>query len=301
MVRPVAFRKNEETAANNYYQKDGTESSDEMQSQALAEFDQLVDMLLKNDINVLVVNDIEDPSTPDSIFPNNWISMHEDGQVWLYPMFAENRRKERDKEILTTLSTQYQVTEIVDLTKWEQKSNFLEGTGSLILDRINKMAYAALSDRTHSQVLKAFDRQSGYEVCSFRAMQTVDGRRLPIYHTNVMMSVGEGFALVCASSIDDSEEKANLLRTLQKKGKEVIEISEAQNNQFAGNILQVANNKGQRHIVMSQAAYDSLDQGQIERLSSHGLLVYSPIPTIERLGGGSVRCMMAEVFLPLKK
>lgn len=298
MIRPVAFHKNEETAVNNYFQEDTTKSDAYVQDHALQEFDQMVATLRKEGINVIVVEDTIDPETPDSIFPNNWISFHANGDVVLYPMFAPNRREERRLDILDRLKPEFELNEVHQLTDWEAQSEFLEGTGSLILDRQNKVAYAALSDRTHEKVIVAFEEKSGYQVVKFVANQSVNGQRLPIYHTNVMMAVGEKFSVICLDTIDNLEERARVEASLNRTGKEIIELTEAQIHHFAGNMLQVQNRNHEKFVVMSEAAFQCLSEDQKNRLSAHGQLIHSPIPTIEKLGGGSVRCMMAEVFLP---
>lgn len=301
MIRPVAFRMNEQTAVNNYYQKeaDGLSAS-EVQTEAIDQFDQFVNVLRGEGVNVTVFDDTADPATPDSIFPNNWISFHEDTKLRLYPMYAENRRLERREDIVEGLKKSFEIGEVVSFADWESKNAYLEGTGSLLLDRQNKLAYAAISERTMSEVLEDFSKEAGYEPVTFHALQTVEGKRLPIYHTNVMMCLGEEFAVVCLDSIDDTTERANLVSKLESTNKEVIEISEKQKEQFAGNMLQVLGSDNQRLVVMSSAAFNSLDDDQKERLSRHGKLVHSDIHTIEKLGGGSARCMMAEIFNPKK-
>lgn len=298
MIRPVAFHRNEQTAVNNYFQDDTSKSDDFVQSMAVQEFDQMVEALRKEGVNVIVVEDTAVPETPDSIFPNNWISFHANGDVILYPMFAQNRREERRLDILDILREEFELNEVHSLTDWEAQSKFLEGTGSLILDRQNKVAYASISDRTHEAVIEEFERKSGYRVVRFLANQSVDGERLPIYHTNVMMAVGERFAVICLDAIDDQKERMKVEASLRSTGKEIINLTEAQIHHFAGNMLQVQNRQNEKFVVMSEAAFNCLDQEQINRLSAHGQLIHSPIPTIEKLGGGSVRCMMAEVFLP---
>lgn len=301
MVRPVAFQKNEETAENNFYQQTITGvSKTALQEKALTEFDGLVQKLKDKNIKVIVINDIIKPATPDSIFPNNWISFHSDGSIMLFPMFAENRRLERREDILELLKEDFLISQIDSLADWEQKEIYLEGTGALILDRVNKIAYAAVSDRTNPELIKVFCKQKGFDPIIFYAYQSVGSDRLLIYHTNVMMCIGERFALICADSIDDNSEREMVLSSLRDSEKDVIEISEAQNNCFAGNMLQVMNQNNERFIVMSEAAYNSLDKHQITRLETHGEIIHSNIDTIETLGGGSARCMIAEVFLPKK-
>lgn len=299
MIRPVAFHMNKQTAVNNYYQKsqEGV-SQDELQKEAVDQFDVFVEKLREAGVTVTVFDDTSDPATPDSIFPNNWISFHSDGTVRLFPMFAENRRSERREDILDALDEQFTIEDVVSFTDWESKGAYLEGTGSLLLDRQNMIAYAAISNRTMLEPLNDFCEESGYESVTFHANQSVDGKRLPIYHTNVMMCLGEQFAVVCLDSIDDETEKETLTDSLQKTGKEIVDISEEQKEQFAGNMLQVKGKDNQRLVVMSSAAFHSLNKDQIDRISKHGEILHSDIHTIEKLGGGSARCMMAEVFLP---
>ncbi|MEQ9466416.1 MAG: arginine deiminase-related protein [Ekhidna sp.] len=301
MIRPVAFYMNEQTAVNNYYQKneEGV-SADDIQKEALGQFDQFVEKLRAEGVDVTVFDDTAEPATPDSIFPNNWISFHQDGVIRLYPMYAENRRLERRDDIIEGLKQNFKVEDIVSFTHWEEKGAYLEGTGSLLLDRQNKIAYAAISERTMPQVLEDFCDEAEYDLISFHALQTVDGKRLPIYHTNVMMCLGEEFAVVCLESIDDLDERENLIESLEETDKEIIEITESQKEQFAGNMLQVIGKDDQRLVVMSSAAYNSLTDDQKSQLSKHGKLVHSDIHTIEKLGGGSARCMMAEIFNPKK-
>lgn len=302
MIRPVAFHLNEQTAVNNYYQKaiEGL-SKEEIQLQALREFDTFVEKLKAHGVNVMVFGDTIEPAKPDSIFPNNWVSFHESGEIILYPMYAENRRLERREDILDYLKTTFKVTEISSFTDWEGKSKFLEGTGSLILDRPNKIAYAAISERTNPDVLEEFKTKTGYDVVSFTAFQTVKGERKPIYHTNVMMCVGDTFAVVCTQSIDNEIEKKKVIHSFETTGKEVVLITEKQKEHFAGNMLQVQNQQGEKYIVMSESAYKILTDDQRAQLSRHGQLLYSSLDTIESLGGGSARCMMAEVFLPKRE
>ncbi len=299
MIRPVAFRMNEQTAVNNYYQQvlEGLDAK-QIQTNALKEFDEYVEKLKAIGVDVIVIGDMVEPSTPDSIFPNNWVSFHESGRVGLYPMFAENRRLERRQDVLDSLVEQgFKIDEIIDLTKYEQEGKNLEGTGSLILDRENKLAYAALSERTNQEVLDVFSEKFGYKQVVFHSNQTVEGERLPIYHTNVMMCVADQFAIICLDSIDDKTERAETVAALTNSGKEVIDITEDQVNRFAGNMLQVLG-ADQPYLIMSTAAYTSLRPEQIKRIEHHCPIVHSSLDTIEALGGGSARCMMAEVFLP---
>ncbi|MEM0939511.1 MAG: arginine deiminase-related protein [Bacteroidota bacterium] len=300
MVRPVHFYRNDQTAINNYFQQEADQEMDrsEIQMRALEEFDLFVNELRLNKIHVEIFEDTALNDTPDSIFPNNWLTMHDDGVILTYPMFAENRRKERRQDIIDQLKREFFVHQVRSFAEWETKNKFLEGTGSLILDRPNRIVYAAISDRTSPDVLENFCETVGYTSIQFNAMQTVEGKRLPIYHTNVMMSVGENFAVVCLECIDDPVERARVDFNLRKTGKQVIDISEKQVGCFAGNILQVRNANGKAIIVMSEAAYDSYTPKQIKALEKHGFILSSPIPAIEKYGGGGVRCMMAEIFLP---
>jgi len=295
MIRPVDFKFNEQTAGNNKFQVASTES--DVQSQALKEFDGFVEILRKNDVDVTVVDDTLQPETPDSIFPNNWVSFHEDGSIYLYPMFSENRRLERRKEILEGLKDKFEVNHVSDLSFYEMQYAFLEGTGSMVLDRVNKIAYACLSVRTDEEVLNNFCMLTGYEPVSFQA---VDGTNFPIYHTNVMMCIGDRFAVICLDSIPDQEEKLAVTMSLSSSGKEVIEITLDQMNHFAGNMLQVANQSAESLLVMSEQAYLSLTKDQISSLEKYARIVHAPIYTIEKNGGGSARCMLAEIHLPVR-
>lgn len=300
MIRPVAFRKNEQTAVNNYYQKNGLNVLPAtVNAQAQTEFDALVEKLRKAGVNVIVVNDTNSPDTPDSIFPNNWISFHESADVTLYPMFAENRRLERRDDILDLLEENgFYIEQLIDYSAAENDGVFLEGTGSLVLDRENGKAYCSLSPRSDEELMIEFCEDLEMDPVIFEAFQTVNGERKPIYHTNVMLSVGEKFAVICADSIDDSKERKMVLDCLKSDGKEIIQISEEQVNGFAGNILQVKAINGNRFIVMSNSAKESFTPAQLKVLEKHGEIISSDLTTIETNGGGSARCMMAEVFLP---
>ena len=300
MVRPVNFRMNEQTAVNNYYQKvlNNTLPAT-VQAQAEQEFDEFVKKLRAVGVNVIVIQDTVSPDTPDSIFPNNWISFHQSGDVALYPMFAENRRLERREDILERLEEEgYIINNIVDYTSAEADGIFLEGTGSLLLERENKKAYCALSPRADEHLVIEFCEDFDYTPVIFEANQTVNGERLAIYHTNVMMCLAETFSVICLECIDDKRERKNVLKNLKEDGKEVIAITEAQVNSFAGNMLQVHNKEGKRYLVMSKAAHESLTQQQIDKIQKHCEIISSSLDTIEACGGGSARCMMAEIFLP---
>jgi hypothetical protein len=302
MIEPVSFRFNEETAENNYYQKviDGL-SPEGTQEKALSEFTNFVDKLRSHGVNVIVVKDTESPDTPDSIFPNNWVSFHNDGKIGLYPMCAMNRRVERREDIFDTLVDDYgfHIDEIKDFTEFEEHDKFLEGTGSMILDRENKICYAAISKRTDEQAVLQFCDEFDYTPVCFNAYQNVGEKRLPIYHTNVMMCVANDFVVICLDTIDQIEERTHVIESLERTNKEIIEISEEQKEHFAGNMLQVMGDKP--YLVMSKSAYNSLDKNQIEKIEKHCPIIHSSLDTIEACGGGSARCMMAEIFLPQTK
>ena len=299
MVRPINFRKNEQTAVNNYFQEDIDLQNAEINKKAQEEFDGFVFKLKSFGVNVVVVSDTEESDTPDSIFPNNWISFHADGTVGLYPMFAENRRLERRDDILTELEkSEFIIENVVDYTSAEDEGLFLEGTGSIILDRVNNKAYCALSERADENLFIEFCEDFEYTPIVFVANQTVKGDRAVIYHTNVMMCVAETFAVICLDSIDNKSEKKNVLKHLKEDGKQVIDITEAQMHSFAGNMLQVRGEKNEQFLVMSKAAHESLTQSQLAKINNHCKIISSSLETIETCGGGSARCMMAEVFLP---
>ena len=301
MIRPVAFRFNEQTAVNNYYQQvlEGL-TADQVQAQAQNEFDTFVEKLRAKGVEVVVVEDTLEPNTPDSIFPNNWISFHQDGRVGLYPMCAENRRLERRDDILTILKDEHNFTinEVIDFSHYESEDLFLEGTGSMLLDRVNKIVYAALSLRTDAKILADFCEHFDYKAVAFTSNQTVGTERLAIYHTNVMMCLGEGFAVLCADTVDDEVERKALVDSLEATDKEVIYITEAQKHRFAGNMLQVESKTGEKYLVMSTSAHQSLSPEQVEQIEKHCQILSSSLDTIEACGGGSARCMMAEIFLP---
>ena len=291
---------NEQTAVNNYYQKvlDGL-SPEMVNAKAQAEFDTLVNKLRKVGVNVVVVEDTLDPNTPDSIFPTNWISFHENGDVVLYPMFAENRRAERREDVLDILEDEgFVINEIMDYTLAEEDNVFLEGTGSLLLDRENGKAYCALSPRADEELMIEFCEDFEFTPVIFEAFQTVNGERKQIYHTNVMMCLGDTFAVICADCIDDKKERKMVLDSLRGDDKEVILITEDQVRNFACNMLEVKGKNDERFLVMSESAYKSLTKKQIAQLEAHVEIIHSNLDTIEACGGGSARCMMAEIFLP---
>ena len=300
MVRPINFRMNEQTAVNNYYQKVlDTLLPATVNAKAQTEFDAYVAKLRAYGIRVVVVYDTDEFDTPDALFPNNWISFHQDGTVALYPMFAKNRRLERREDILDQLEAEgFRIDSVVDYTAAEQSGFYLEGTGSLLLDRVNQKAYCALSPRADEDLFIEFCEDFEYTPVIFTAKQTVDGERKEIYHTNVMMCLAETFAVICLDSIDDKKERKNIVKNLKEDGKQVISITEAQVHNFAGNMLQVRGANDERFLVMSQAAYASLTPQQIAKIENHCKIISSSLDTIEACGGGSARCMMAEVFLP---
>jgi hypothetical protein len=293
MIRPVDFKFNEQTASNNMFQQDSDETN--VQQNALQEFDSFVLALRKNGVNVTVINDTLQPETPDSIFPNNWISLHEDGTVVLYPMFSENRRLERRQDILEELSNKLIVSHVIDLSDYENKNLFLEGTGSLVLDRKAKIAYACRSLRTSEDVIEDFCAQTGYTYLLFNAL---DGTGFPIYHTNVMMCIAEEFAVICLDAISDLNQRDEVVKSLSNNGKTVMDITIDQMNQFAGNMLQVKNDKNEPLLVMSEQAFNALTKEQIDLLETYNKIVTAPLSTIEKHGGGSARCVLAEIHLP---
>lgn len=299
MVRPVNFRMNEQTAVNNYYQEDLSIKNVEINKKAQLEFDNYVNKLKSFGINVIVISDSLENDTPDSIFPNNWISFHENGTVAIYPMFAENRRLERREDVLLKIEEKgFVIHDIIDYTAAEDQDVFLEGTGSMILDRKNRKAYCALSPRANEELFIEFCEDLEYTPVIFNAYQTVNGKREAIYHTNVMMCVAETFAIVCLSCIDDKKERKQVLKSLKEDKKQVIEISEEQVANFAGNMLQVRGLQDTRFLIMSQSAFEVLRKDQVQKIENHCEIISSPLTTIETCGGGSARCMIAEIFLP---
>jgi hypothetical protein len=297
MIRPARFASNPMTAASNVFQGRNDASPDEQQALALDEFDALVDALRESGVDVVVVQDTQHPHTPDSIFPNNWVSFHSDGRVVLYPMEAENRRTERRRDIIEKLDTEhgYQVTAIVDLSAHEQSGHYLEGTGSMVLDRSNRVAYACLSTRTQLDPLGDFAQRMDYEVVAFEA---VDRNGVAIYHTNVLMNVGEAVAVICAAAIADAAQREAVLTRLTETGHEIIDLSFDQLDAFAGNMLELRNKDGDRVVALSSRAWKSLTKQQRETLQANGKIVHSPVDNIENSAGGSVRCMLAEIHLP---
>ena len=298
MIEPAAFGFNAETAQNNYFQVNSENA--ETQNRALQEFNNLVEKLRSKGINVITVKDTLEPHTPDSIFPNNWISMHQDGTVVLYPMCAVNRRWERRNDILEILKRNFSVKEIIDFSAPENDGKFLEGTGSMIFDHDNKLAYGSVSLRLDEQLFREFCEKFGFEPVVFHSYQTANNERLPIYHTNVMMCVADQFVVICLDCIDDETERIKVVNAIVNSGKEIIEISESQMQRFAGNMLQLQNPEGKKFLVMSLSAYQSLTPEQISNIEKYSEIIYSDLETIETNGGGSARCMLAEVFLEKK-
>ena len=307
MVKPIAFRYNEQTAENNLYQQNLSHFSVNItQDKARNEFEGLVMELRRAGVHVIIVEDNRQADTPDSVFPNNWISFHDNGTVVLYPMWAPNRRQERRQEILTALreNHRYWIKKVIDYSHYENEGKFLEGTGSLVLDRVHRIAYACLSPRTHPELVQKFCDDFGYRPVLFHAYQELDGKQHEIYHTNVMMNVGENIAIICADAIENRKERDYVMKVLRETGKEIVLLSEEQNDTFAGNMLQLDSNspkipQDKRGIlVMSSQAYRSLTYEQIRRIEAKTTVLHSPLDTIETCGGGSARCMIAEVFLP---
>jgi len=295
MIKPARFSFNAETAVNNSFQQASEDGH--VAEKAAKEFDFFVDELVRHGISVTVVQDSDYPETPDSIFPNNWISTHHDGTVFLYPMFAANRRLERKPAVLEAVRERFSVTQVNDLSSFEEQEKFLEGTGSMVLDRQQRIAYACISPRTDSEVLKDFCNKAGYRSLMFHAE---DKDHKAIYHTNVMMAIADKYAVVCLDSIPDPQEREELVKSLERSEHEIIPISFDQLYAFAGNMLQVNNDTGERYLVMSSRAYNSLTEDQRTRIENYNPIISVPLNSIEDHGGGSARCMMAEIFLPLK-
>ncbi|MGC4128012.1 MAG: arginine deiminase-related protein [Bergeyella sp.] len=299
MIEPIAFGYNAQTAENNYFQVNS--ENQDTQKKALEEFQNFVEKLRNKDINVITVKDTLEPHTPDSIFPNNWVSFGTDGKVFLYPMFAPNRRDERRSEVLTAVENAgFEIKEIDDISASENQNLFLEGTGSMIFDHDKKLAYGSVSLRLDENLFREFCKKIGYEPIVFHSFQTAGTERLPIYHTNVMMCIAAQFVVICLDCIDDELEREKVQETIKSSEKEIIEISEEQMQQFAGNMLQVHNKNGEKFLVMSETAYNSLNQNQISAIEKYCEIIHSNLHTIEVNGGGSARCMLAEIFLPKK-
>jgi hypothetical protein len=295
MIRPASFGFNEQTAESNAFQQRNV-GQQEVQQKTLEEFDAFVTLLTGHGLDVTVIEDTVEPQKPDAIFPNNWVSFHENGDVLMYPMQAENRRLERNEAVIRKLEERFKVNHIIDLSRFEVQHKFLEGTGSMVLDRENKIAYACLSPRTDAEVLKTFCEHLQYKAVTFNA---VDAMQQAIYHTNVMMCIGTKFAIICLDSIKEVYEKELLVQTLKNTNKEIVAITLDQMNHFAGNMLEVQNKDGQSLLVMSQSAHQSLNHEQIKSLEQYTQIIFANLNTIETIGGGSARCMLAEVHLPV--
>jgi hypothetical protein len=301
MIEPINFKRNDQTLVNNFFQ-DKYSYEDNIQDKVKNEFTNVYNSLIENKINVIKIKDTSLPETPDSIFVNNWITFHENGYIVIYPMYAENRRKEKRRDIIEMFknNSEYDVKKIIDYSKFEKNNQFLEGTGSMVLDRKNKLAYAALSDRTNKDLFLLFCKNLNYNPIYFNAFHKYNNRLVPIYHTNVMMSLADNYSVICLESITNKTERTKVINSLVQLNKEIVEISEKQLNHFAGNILQVKNDLNS-FLLMSDSAYKSLNDCQIDRIQKYNSIISFPIPTIEKYGGGSIRCLMAEVFLKRKK
>jgi len=291
MVRPAAFGYNEETAVNNAFQQKGTGA--DIQAEARRESDAYIGLLESSGINVVAAEDTAEPHTPDSVFPNNWFSTHDDGTLVLYPMFAENRRLERKPAVLEAIKANFDVKRIVDLTHYEEEGKFLEGTGSMVLDRAGRIVYACRSPRTNEEVLRDFCESLGYSPLMFDASDA-GGRQ--IYHTNVMMHIGSDTAVVCMESIGDAEERARVRSSLEESGRTIVEITHGQMEHFAGNMLELRSSRGEACLVMSKTARSALSEDQLSVLGSGRRLITPDLDCIEMNGGGSARCMLAELF-----
>ena len=300
MIRPINFGYNEETAQDNHYQiKDSIIKNSNESAQN--EFDNMVNNLRQNGVSVYVFQDDEDDYTPDSIFPNNWVSFHQNGDVGLYPMYAKNRRLERRPEVLKFLESEgFTISHIVDYSSAESENKFLEGTGSMILDRENRVAYCSISNRSNEDLFIEFCEDFEFTPVLFNSFQTVGNKRLPIYHTNVMMCIATDYVIICLDSIDDKNQRKNVSDFINQSEKKLIEISEKQVESFAGNMLELVNENNESVLVMSKSAEDSLNQNQKNIITNYSRIVSCDINTIEVCGGGSARCMMAEIFLPKK-
>lgn len=298
MTRPNAFHFNPQTAVNNYFQKQNThEENEQIQVRALMEFDNATSILENAGIEICYFEDTQIPHTPDSIFPNNWFVSLDKSNLCLCAMFAQNRRNEREKFLSKLLQyNQAMKLNLLNLSFYEKEGKFLEGTGAMVLDRVNKVAFASLSPRCDKDVLDIFCDHYGYKAVAFTSYQAFNSKRLPIYHTNVMMAIGSEFAVVCLDSIDEKKERELVLRTLQECKKEVIILSESQIYSFAGNIIEVENRFNQKFVVMSDSAYHSLSKEQVAKISNYAQIISMNISTIEQYGGGSIRCMIAELF-----
>ncbi len=297
MVRPTSFGYNEETAASNSFQNNLPISHSDINTNAQIEFDAMVDSLIENGIDVLVIEDTPSPIKPDAIFPNNWITTHKDGSIYLFPMATKNRQPEKREDIIALLKAKHKTSKIVDLSHTEVDNRYLEGTGSIVFDHANKTAFASLSPRTEKDLFLYYCHEIGYKSIYFHS---TDAYNQDIYHTNVMMCIGRKFAVICLDSIQNKEEVNQISHHFLENGKEIITITREQMNHFAGNMIELRNNENQHFIVMSKTAYNCLLPEQIDKLSTYAHILKMEIPTIEKVGGGSTRCMIAEIFLPLK-
>lgn len=293
MVRPSSFGSNPQTLGTNAFQLNQSESQAEVNRLALGEFNRMVDTLVAHDIEVIVIDDSTEPPKPDAIFPNNWISFHEDSTVILYPMMAENRRLERTIPVIEALRPKFQIEQVVDLSAYEKANQFLEGTGSVVFDYQNKIAYASRSARTHESVLTDLCKRINFQPILFDA---VDEQGQPIYHTNVLMCVGTRFVIVCLDAIKKDEDQERLLQSFSNTNHKVVSISFEQLRSFAGNMLEVVTRSGEPVVLLSEKAFQSLLPGQIDAISKHADMIPLSIPTVERYGGGSVRCMIAGIY-----
>lgn len=298
MVRPAAFGFNEETAANNYFQSNPGIDKEQLQQKALAEFDSMVQTLRSHGITVLVIEDSKEPPKPDAIFPNNWLSTSPGGVLSVFPMYAPSRRIEKRDEILDQLAKEFVIREVQDWGEYEAEGRFLEGTGSMVIDHDNKMIYACVSERTSLPVLEKYAAANNFQAIVFLA---TDKNGRPVYHTNVMMALGEGFCVLCEDAIEEEWELIAVRQLLESTGHSIIAITRDQMHQFAGNMLQVKNNDGEKYLVMSRSAFNSLRKEQKQMLEAYSTLLPIAVPTIEEVEGGSVRCMMAEMFLERKE
>ncbi len=297
MIRPASFGYNAETAANNFFQHHPERSREKLQEIALAEFDGMVETLRSHDVDVLVLQDSKDPPKPDAVFPNNWISTSPDGKIYIYPMFAANRRTEKRDDLLQQLTDLFVVTDLQDWSEFEAEGRFLEGTGSMMIDHEHGMIYAAISERTNLSVLEKFASANSFQAIVFLA---TDKGGHPVYHTNVVMALGEKFAVLCEEAIEEEWELIAVTQLLESSHHMIIPITREQMHSFAGNLLEIKNKKGESLIILSQTAMDSLRPDQLKKLEPFGKLIPVAVPTIEQVEGGSVRCMMAEIFLQKK-
>ena len=297
MIRPAAFGFNEETTLNNFFQVNLSANKEQVQQKALQEFDNMVQVLSSCDIDVIVIDDTPEPVKPDAIFPNNWLSSSPSGTITVFPMYAVNRRSEKRDDVLKTLSEKFIVKNVQDWSKYEEEERFLEGTGSMVVDHDNKMIYASVSERTSLSVLEKFASANGYQAIVFLA---TDKNGHPVYHTNVMMTLGQKFAVLCEEAIDEEWELIAVRQLLESTGHSIIAITREQMHAFAGNMLELQNKNGEKYLVLSQTAFDSLKKEQLRMLEAYAKLLPIPVPTIEEVAGGSVRCMIAEIFLAEK-